>query len=171
MEKKNTRKQLYHLYLKSGEWEEKRQLVLKRENGKCQSCSSTTSLCIHHWTYVRLFKEELSDLYCLCNDCHTRLHLPYGTKDLLRVTKAFIKGETYIPPIKKDKAASSTKEKIKAHNQLKRWKKNKKERKTKTVFTQKVRVKKRMVLKEDSINDTSFKWTVVLKKWKLWDPR
>lgn len=152
----------YINYLKSTEWEIKRQLVLSRENNKCQTCNSTSNLHIHHWTYVRIFKEELSDLYCLCSDCHSNLHKPYWTKDLLRVTKAFINWVEYIP-----------KKLTKKERHIKKIKYRRgKELKQKVKFHQvKPKVKKRRFLPEDTINDTSFKWVVVLKKWKLWDPR
>lgn len=163
MKGRNKTNHKYIDYLNSIEWKTKRDLVLLRENNKCQTCNNTSNLHIHHWTYVRIFKEELSDLYCLCSECHNKLHQPYWTKDLLRVTKAFINGIEYIPKKLTKKERHLKKVKYKA----KRLKRNKEL----VCKTRAPKVKKRRFLKEDSINDTSFKWVVVLKKWKLWDPR
>ena len=62
------------LYLKSPEWKSVRRLVLSRDNHCCKACTSTSSLNIHHITYKRLGDERLSDVVCLCNNCHTKLH-------------------------------------------------------------------------------------------------
>lgn len=167
MIKKNRRKNLYYVYLNSKEWEEKRVSVLERENNKCQKCNTSDNLQIHHWTYTRLFNEELSDLYCLCKDCHTLLHEPYWTKDLLRVTKAFIKWEQYIPRITKNNTTTTKK---KRHKKLINYRKKLKEKKNK-IRRDWIKVKKRRFLVDDSVNDITFKWVIKLKPWKLWDPR
>lgn len=44
----------------------------------CQHCQSTTDLVVHHITYERLGKENLSDLAVLCRPCHNRLHQKSG---------------------------------------------------------------------------------------------
>lgn len=171
MKKKNSEKRkLYLIYLNSIEWEEKRKLVLSRENNCCQKCKSTMQLQIHHWTYVRLFNEDLSDLYCLCTNCHNLLHKPYWTKDLLRVTKCFISWKEYIPKQPRIKKIKTKVEKVAAWKKKQRWKK-KKERKL-VSSSNAPRIKKRKELPPKPTEYYySFKWVVVLKKWKLWDTR
>lgn len=62
----------------SKQWEEKRQLVLTRDNHQCQLCSSTFNLNIHHIHYYKLTEEPLSHLVTLCSSCHTNLHEKVG---------------------------------------------------------------------------------------------
>lgn len=173
MKKKTERRQLYLKYLKSIEWEEKRKLVLERENNKCQKCGTTTNLQIHHWTYIRLFKEELDDLFCLCEPCHNLLHKPYWTKDLLRVTKCFISWKEYIPPVPRVRKIKTKKEKVSSWKKKQAYRKNKKNREKKLLRSSnlpKIRKRKELPpLPPEAY--PSFKWTVVVKKWKLWDPR
>lgn len=37
-------------------------------------CDSKDGLSLHHWTYERLGREELSDLILVCTACHKRIH-------------------------------------------------------------------------------------------------
>lgn len=37
-------------------------------------CVRDGRLSLHHWTYERMGREELSDLILVCDDCHTRIH-------------------------------------------------------------------------------------------------
>jgi len=94
----------YNAYIASPEWQEKRKEVFRSKWYKCEACWISESLHIHHWTYRRLYKEKISDLFVLCWYCHMSLHEKYGTIDLLRATKAFIKWEELIPRKKKSKA-------------------------------------------------------------------
>lgn len=83
----------YKKYLLSIEWQNKREEILNINWYKCQRCSSTNNLHIHHWTYKRLYKENISDLFCLCSKCHTKLHSLYWFKNLLNTTKLFIENK------------------------------------------------------------------------------
>jgi hypothetical protein len=58
----------------SEEWKLKRAQVISQRGYKCERCGSTRKIHIHHGTYKRLFNEELSDLFILCNGCHLRYH-------------------------------------------------------------------------------------------------
>lgn len=71
------------IYLKSHEWRFLRMKVLLRDKFKCQHCSSTTNLSIHHIHYETLGREEIDTLVTLCQPCHDRLHkmLGYSRKD------------------------------------------------------------------------------------------
>jgi len=99
----------YNAYISSPEWQEKRKQVFEQKWYKCESCWISESLHVHHWTYRRLYKEKISDLFVLCWYCHMSLHEKYGTIDLLRATKAFIKWEELIPRKKKSKARGKSK--------------------------------------------------------------
>lgn len=80
----------YKTYLLSDEWKQKRELVFQKKWRACEKCKSENNLRIHHWTYIRIYKEKVSDLFVLCNDCHWEFHKLYWTRDILRATKAWI---------------------------------------------------------------------------------
>ena len=68
--------QYYRLYINSKYWKEK--AVKKRELKPYCECCGNWSQCIHHETYHRLWKERMSDLKSLCNDCHHKIHFIYN---------------------------------------------------------------------------------------------
>ncbi len=72
------RKEQYHEYLKSEEWQAVRQLVYDREQGTCQRCRRYLNgkFHAHHITYAYLFREQeaLHTIACLCPQCHTEVH-------------------------------------------------------------------------------------------------
>ena len=80
----------YKTYLLSDEWKQKRELVFQKKWRTCEKCKSENNLRIHHWTYIRIYKEKVSDLFVLCNDCHWEFHKLYWTRDILRATKDWI---------------------------------------------------------------------------------
>jgi len=63
--------------LKTQEWYQRRNLILKRDNYKCTKCKSTSNLHVHHKAYV-IGREpyEYTDEYLvtLCNICHKKEH-------------------------------------------------------------------------------------------------
>lgn len=65
----------YKSYLKSDKWKEIRSTLFKMRGKKCENCSRTKALHIHHLTYDRIFNERLDDLQILCKDCHKRKHV------------------------------------------------------------------------------------------------
>lgn len=65
---------LYDEYLVSPEWDEKRQLVMRRCNGVCEGCMKAFADHVHHQTYARVGEEMLFDLAALCRQCHERFH-------------------------------------------------------------------------------------------------
>lgn len=62
----------YKKYLKSYEWQIKRERALKYAGYRCQICNSEVRLEVHHRTYDNLGDEQPSDLTVLCHDCHKR---------------------------------------------------------------------------------------------------
>ena len=63
----------YKRYLLSDEWKGKAQLI-KETYGKCSLCGSNKFLNVHHRNYDNLYNEKLTDLICLCRDCHSKYH-------------------------------------------------------------------------------------------------
>lgn len=64
----------YPEYLKTEHWQEKRKEARERANERCQVCNATTTLNVHHRTYVRRGYEEPEDLIVLCKGCHQLFH-------------------------------------------------------------------------------------------------
>lgn len=60
----------YKKYIVSPQWKKKRKQALERANHKCEKCNGTKELEVHHLTYDRLGREELSDLLVVCKHCH-----------------------------------------------------------------------------------------------------
>jgi 5-methylcytosine-specific restriction endonuclease McrA len=68
------RRRDYLAYLESEAWETHRLAAIERAEGRCQLCSSSDDLQVHHRTYERLFNEAPGDLTVLCGACHKRHH-------------------------------------------------------------------------------------------------
>ena len=73
----------YRAYLRSDKWKEIRLALFKMRGKKCENCSRTKLLHIHHLTYERIFNEQLTDLQILCKDCHKNTHSRKKTKQIL----------------------------------------------------------------------------------------
>lgn len=71
---KKEHKQKYLDYLKSEEWSKVKTKLFNLRGRKCEWCSSTEDIEVHHIHYYNLFKEELEDLTVLCSKCHRKLH-------------------------------------------------------------------------------------------------
>lgn len=69
-----TQKEIYKKYMRSKEWEVKRNEFRNAYGNKCKVCDSTDELHIHHWNYDNLKNETLDDVICLCKSCHFRVH-------------------------------------------------------------------------------------------------
>lgn len=70
---------VYVDYLASPHWQDVRTRWKAANMFKgwvCHSfgCDSKEGLSLHHWTYERLGREELSDLILVCTACHKRIH-------------------------------------------------------------------------------------------------
>ncbi|MDQ5852285.1 MAG: hypothetical protein M3380_09490 [Chloroflexota bacterium] len=65
--------QRYNAYLDSPAWQQKRQLVLKRDAYLCQACRMNKATQVHHLTYNHLGDEPLFELVSICRPCHDRL--------------------------------------------------------------------------------------------------
>lgn len=70
---RETERERYQQYLCSPEWNGLRNAVLDRSCGKCEKCGRQASQ-VHHLTYIRKYREHLSDLQALCEQCHEAIH-------------------------------------------------------------------------------------------------
>jgi hypothetical protein len=65
----------YQLYLRSKEWQDRRQMMFELRGKKCELCGSFEDrLQIHHLHYRTLYKETSQDLMILCQNCHQHWH-------------------------------------------------------------------------------------------------
>lgn len=60
----------HNSYLKSMQWAEKRDEVLRRDSNLCQSCLKRKATQVHHLTYKHWMNEPLFELISVCNECH-----------------------------------------------------------------------------------------------------
>ena len=70
-------KQEKYKYLNSAKWQNIRRFIIERDKN-CVYCGDKTNLHVHHIHYLRLGRENLSDLVVLCNKCHFKLHEEKG---------------------------------------------------------------------------------------------
>src|SRR5690625_3470247 len=64
----------YDQYLRSDDWRQRRELVLKRAGGVCEGCGTMPAAHVHHLTYEHVGNEFLFELVALCLGCHERIH-------------------------------------------------------------------------------------------------
>lgn len=70
-----TQDERYRRYVQSTEWQDKRRQYFRSDRPKnCQGCSWRGPVDLHHRTYERMGKEELTDLIALCKRCHALVH-------------------------------------------------------------------------------------------------
>jgi hypothetical protein len=75
----------YQAYLKSEYWKQRRYATLERANFRCELCSETDNLNVHHLTYERLGNESPDDLMVICGGHHWIEHS--GLKDYRPATQ------------------------------------------------------------------------------------
>lgn len=74
----------YKEYLKSAEWEKKKQERLAIDGHRCVMCGRPENRCrkglsCHHISYRNLGKEDVyKDLVSLCSSCHLKIHAYYN---------------------------------------------------------------------------------------------
>jgi hypothetical protein len=65
----------YAEYLKTNKWQQKRNAVWRKAEGKCGRCGGWAhGGQVHHKTYEHIFNEPLTDLQLLCRYCHSFIH-------------------------------------------------------------------------------------------------
>lgn len=73
----------YSNYLKSPQWLAKRELVLKRDNYRCQCCLDALATQVHHKSYAFVDmngSEPAFDLVAVCTPCHKRIEAMKDTQ-------------------------------------------------------------------------------------------
>lgn len=75
----------YEEYLKSEEWEQKKEQRMKLDNHSCVMCGRNREDCrtlqVHHISYQRLGHENIfTDLCTVCGSCHKKLHNYYNRR-------------------------------------------------------------------------------------------
>ena len=56
------------------EWGLKREAVHRRADSICERCRKNPGAAVHHKTYANLYREPLTDLILLCEECHDFTH-------------------------------------------------------------------------------------------------
>lgn len=68
------KKLTYKEYLKTDHWLRIRGEALTRSCNRCQVCSATRKLNVHHNSYKNKGNEHPEDVCVLCSDCHKTFH-------------------------------------------------------------------------------------------------
>lgn len=113
--------QKYKDYLRSPEWKAKRKELFSLRGKKCERCTATKQLHIHHLTYKNIFNEPLEDLQILCKFCHKKEHNIQNKKRASKIKKNKLVdkiGMSYNKP-KKYKPMSTPTKKERFMNRLK----------------------------------------------------
>jgi 5-methylcytosine-specific restriction endonuclease McrA len=77
----------YNEYLNSPEWKEKREIVFKRDNNKCQSCLNKDATQVHHKDGQFRMNEPLFTLVSVCDKCHEIItQIERRNKNVERIT-------------------------------------------------------------------------------------
>lgn len=76
MKKKQSKESMeeYQNYLKSPQWKEIRERVMRRDGYVCQYCGAEKATSVHHWRYDNIFAPRMAELTSLCWPCHKSLH-------------------------------------------------------------------------------------------------
>ena len=76
----------YNWFLKGKYWRKVREIVIKRDLGKCILCRTDKNLHVHHMTYKNHFNEHnhLDDLITLCKTCHENEHKKKDSKLIIK---------------------------------------------------------------------------------------
>jgi hypothetical protein len=82
----------YKEYLRSQHWSERRLDFLRFWGYRCCLCNSRRDVEVHHRTYERIGREELTDCVVLCERCH-ELHTNFTGHFLTGVLKAVRDGQ------------------------------------------------------------------------------
>lgn len=68
----------YETYIKSKEWFAWRAFIFEWRGRKCQLCTGTKNLELHHMSYKNLGKENIRDVLIVCSVCHRYIHGEHG---------------------------------------------------------------------------------------------
>ncbi len=65
---------IYNQYLASTHWQNKRAVVLSRDNYMCRYCEKSKATQVHHLSYANLGNESEFELISVCYSCHQLIH-------------------------------------------------------------------------------------------------
>ena len=83
-ERRRRRRFVQKDYFQSTGWKERREEILERAGGRCESCGrASRKLEVHHLTYERWGHEADGDLTVTCPECHARR--PERERSLLQI--------------------------------------------------------------------------------------
>ena len=82
----------YAAYLASREWALLREKVRQRSGNRCERCWRNPQQAVHHKTYERVGKEELSDLMAICHPCHDFLSAKSDIDPISTGVKIYLAG-------------------------------------------------------------------------------
>lgn len=91
----------YKGYMRSRDWERKRQQRLEIDGHACVMCGRPEDRCrnglqVHHITYARLGNEDVGkDLVSLCPGCHKKIHRYYGRNRLANPESRTLTNKNY----------------------------------------------------------------------------
>lgn len=90
--KRIEQKKMYHHYINSEDWAERKNRYYSKYKKECACCKSVENVHLHHRTYKRLGNEFDMDLVPLCEEHHKGVHdlCKSMKKDLWQGTKKYI---------------------------------------------------------------------------------
>jgi Pyruvate/2-oxoacid:ferredoxin oxidoreductase delta subunit len=79
----------YNAYITSAKWRAKRWVVGLKSNFICRMCHRycRDNFEVHHKTYRNLGHEPMTDLMCLCTECHKKVELAKKVKKMEQKAK------------------------------------------------------------------------------------
>lgn len=81
----------YYVYIKSKEWEDRKNKYYQKYEKRCRACRSYNHISLHHSKYGNLGSEKDEHLVPLCSGCHLEYHETFGTqRDMVRKTNDFV---------------------------------------------------------------------------------
>lgn len=84
----------YAEQLKTKQWKEVRDRILRRDKYTCQRCRSNENLQVHHIHYIQFrmaWEYEDNNLVTLCRLCHAETHGKADPNDLIARSFAYIR--------------------------------------------------------------------------------
>ena len=122
----------YAEYLKTPEWQAKRNERLRIDNYTCQRCGGKRNLQVHHLTYANIGCEDVyNDLITMCEACHDDIE---SEKRKRREYKDFVKSDVERRKRVEEKVQKQVEEHLKKVEEIKRKREKEREVKVSNTF-------------------------------------
>jgi hypothetical protein len=72
-------------YLRSPEWRDRREAVLRRDGYVCQACMKNKATEVHHLSYKHWRREPLFELVAVCHYCHEQITQSDRARETVRL--------------------------------------------------------------------------------------